>query len=323
MGEVTQIIGIDVSKDKFDVFNEKEGHSVFDNSVTGFKAFLKKYGKTIHCVMEATGCYYQQLATYLYTHGAKVTVINPVVGKRFIQMNLQHNKTDKVDAMMLYKLGTRHPLSDWRPEPEELQDCRLINNTLTLYFKHQTALKIKLHNLETRGRKSGALVASIKRQLERLKKEIQKLEKEVEELVKIVNQPLLTNLRTIPGIGPKAGVQIIAYSGGLQRFENHKQLSAFFGLDPTERSSGTSVRGRSKISKRGNPLMRKQLFLSSFMASQHNPQCKALYDRIVNKGKSKKLALIAVANKLLAQALAISKSGIPYDPDYKSTLNNN
>jgi transposase len=87
-----------------------------------------------------------------------------------------------------------------------------------------------------------------------------------------------------------------------------------------EYSSGASVSKKSRISKTGDARIRNHLFMCSFTACERNPQCKALYERIVAKGKSKKLALIAVCNKLLKQSLAIAKSGIPYDPQYKSKL---
>ena len=112
---------------------------------------------------------------------------------------------------------------------------------------------------------------------------------------------------------------LIAGTNGFKSFETHSQLSAYMGLAPTERTSGSSVRGRSRISKRGNPKVRSHLFLCSFTACMCNPQCKALYERLVAKGKSKKLALIAVCNKLLKQAFAIAKTGLVYDPYFKST----
>jgi|TARA_R110002110_G_scaffold50369_2_gene149087 transposase len=97
-------------------------------------------------------------------------------------------------------------------------------------------------------------------------------------------------------------------------------MSSFLGLAPNERSSGSSVRGRSRISKTGNLIVRNHLFLCSFTASVHNPQCNALCDRIVAKGKSKKLALITVCNKLIKQVHGISKLGLPYDKNYVSKL---
>ena len=131
----------------------------------------------------------------------------------------------------------------------------------------------------------------------------------MERLIKEYNQQMYSNIRSIPGVGKKTALLLIASTNGFKSFENQRQLSAFFGLAPTERTSGTSIRGRSRINKAGNPKIRNYLFLCSFTASQCNPQCRALYDRLVAKGKSKKLALIAVANKLLKQALAIAKSG--------------
>ena len=84
--------------------------------------------------------------------------------------------------------------------------------------------------------------------------------------------------------------------------------------------SGSSVRGRARISKVGNKKLRNLLFLCSFTACKHNKGCSEIYDRIVNKGKSKKLALIAVSNKLLKQCFAIAKSGHPYDPTFVSVF---
>ena len=89
---------------------------------------------------------------------------------------------------------------------------------------------------------------------------------------------------------------------------------------PIIRQSGTSVKGKARISKIGNQKLRNLLFLCSFNACKYNKACKAIYDRLVAKGKSKKLALLAVCNKLLKQVFAIAKSMIPYDQNYRSTL---
>ncbi|WP_298549305.1 transposase, partial [uncultured Aquimarina sp.] len=107
---------------------------------------------------------------------------------------------------------------------------------------------------------------------------------------------------------------------GFSKFETSAQLCSYVGITPMIRESGSSVRGRSRISKVGNRKLRNLLFLCSFNACKHNRACNAVYERIVNKGKSKKLALIAVANKLLKQCFAIAKSGRPYDETYVSIL---
>ena len=210
-------------------------------------------------------------------------------------------------------------MSRWHPSPEYLDECKDLHTTITLYLKQSTALKNKLISLQDKGVK-GKLITSIKRQIRQVQSEIRLLEQEIESRVKKHNQELLTNQESIPGIGKKTAIMLIVCTNGFCSFENARQVSAFFGLSPVETSSGTSVRGRSRISKKGNPVMRNYLFMCSFTACQKNPQCKALYERIVAKGKSKKLALIAVTNKLLKQAFSIAKSGVSYNPNYKSTL---
>ena len=168
---------------------------------------------------------------------------------------------------------------------------------------------------------SGKLVFSLRRQVRNLDKELSHLEELLESLIRSNAGEAYTNLLSIPGIGKKTALLLILSTNAFASFDNPKQLIAYFGLAPVERSSGSSIRGRVRISKSGDAMVRNHLFLCSFTASVHNPACKRLYDRIVAKGKSKKLALIAVCNKLLKQSFGIVTSGIPYDPNYRGVLN--
>ncbi|WP_255569744.1 transposase [Cellulophaga sp. HaHa_2_95] len=104
------------------------------------------------------------------------------------------------------------------------------------------------------------------------------------------------------------------------KFTTASQLCSYVCITPTIRESGSSVRGRARISKVGNKKFRKLLFLCSFNACKHNKFCRAVYERIVNQEQQKKLALIAVANKLGKQSYAIATSGRPYDERYFSVL---
>lgn len=322
MNKVKHYVGIDISKDTFDVFDLEKGHRKYANDTQGFKMFQKSLGALSCCVMEATGCYHQRLAIYLFDNKISVAVLNPLVIKRYTQMKLHHTKTDKSDAQMICNYAQEQSVSLWQPEPAYINECNMLQSAVGLYFKQSTAIKNKLHSLTSRGVKTGILVRSLKRQLKQLNKEIELLERVMEELIKENNQSMYSNIRSIPGVGKKTALLLIASTNGFKSFENHRQLSAFFGLAPTERTSGTSIKGRSRISKAGNPKIRNYLFLCSFTACKSNPQCSALYNRLVAKGKSKKLALIAVTNKLLKQAFAIAKSGINYDPNYRSALIN-
>ena len=320
MNKSTLFIGIDISKDVFDVYDPTQGHRQFTNNVKGFRSFLGVLDKDHWCVMEATGCYHQQLALFLFDKSIRVTVMNPLVIKRFIQMKLNQVKTDKSDAKMICQYGQEQDMDLWHPSPQYVDKCKQLQGITQLYYKQSTAIKNKLHALQTRGFNSGKMIRSLKRQLKSIQKEIKLLETEMELLIKANQQDLYIKLNTIPGIGKKTAILLIVTTNGFKDFESSKQISSYLGLAPNERSSGSSIRGKTRISKTGNPIIRNHLFLCSFTASVHNPQCRALYERIVAKGKSKKLALIAVCNKLIKQAYGISKSGLPYDKNYLSKL---
>ncbi|MDR6300628.1 transposase [Mesonia maritima] len=140
-------------------------------------------------------------------------------------------------------------------------------------------------------------------------------------MVKQDQQHQLTLLKGIPGLGTKTALFLIIITDGFQKFETAGQLCSYVGITPTTRQSGSSVRGRRRISKVGSKKLRNLLFLCAFLACKHIKACREVYERIVAKRKSKKLALIAVANKLLKQAFAIVKSGLPYLEEYVSKLN--
>jgi len=149
-----------------------------------------------------------------------------------------------------------------------------------------------------------------------LSNEIADLEQKLESVIKEYEPDLLTRLCSIPGVGKRTAIYLIVLTQGFEKFESSRQLISNFGLNPIIRESGSSVRGRSRISKTGDNQVRKLLFMCAFTACEHNKACREIYQRLTAKGKSKKLALIAVANKLLKQSLAIAKSGLYYDEKY-------
>ena len=310
-------IGIDISKKTFDVFCIEFGHQHFPNNNEGFRTFEKLLSGQDHCVMEATGCYHLQLANYLYERGFRVSVENPLVIKRFIQMKQQKVKTDKHDARMIALYGEEQSPRSWEPEPVFIEQGKLITTLIQMYVKQQTQLKNKLDNLRSGGVEKGVMVRSLVLQLKRIKVEIKKLEMGLEDLLKKHSPDVLTNIRSIPGIGKKTAMLMMVTTNNFRDFDSAKQVTSYVGLAPTERTSGSSIRGRSYISKKGDPMLRHHLFMCSFTACQNNPQCRALYERIVAKGKSKKLALIAVCNKLIKQSFGVVKNDLVYDENYR------
>ncbi len=320
MNKNSTILGIDISKDRFDAYGEEMGHKSFENTREGFRSFLKLLSQDHWVVMEATGSYHHRLALFLHEKGMAVSVVNPLIIKRFIQMKLNRVKTDKSDARMICHYGTEADLEPWKPDPAYMQECKQLQSVIGVYTKQQTALKNKLHSLISSGRTSGSMVRSIKRQLKALKREISALQDQMEALVQEHEKDVYARIQSIPGMGKKTAMLLIVATNGFRDFESSKQIASYLGLAPHERSSGSSIRGRARIGKNGHPTVRNHLFLCSFTACMYNPQCKALYDRIVGKGKSKKLALIAVSNKLIKQAYGIAKSGLYYDANYQGSL---
>ena len=286
----------------------------------GFKGLLKFLQKDSLVVMEATGYYHYRLAQYLYEKGITVSVVNPLSVKRFIQMKLSKVKTDKSDAKAIceYAQATKAPLYTARNAVQA--ECLQLLSLQDLYLKQRTAVKNKIHGEKALGTPSKTVTRSLNRTLKQLEKELAQIEAKLESLVRDNQEEQLEQLTSIPGMGKKTAMLLIVLTDGFTNFESARQLCCFTGLTPTIRQSGTSVRGRSRISKVGNRKLRNLLFMCSFTACKTNKACREIYERIVAKGKSKKLALIAVCNKLLKQAFAIAKSGTFYQENYISKL---
>ena len=320
MNKDIKYFGIDISHLVFDVTDSDGNYYQFKNNVTGFKKFAKHLSFMSHCVMEATGYYHYQLAYYLQENNIKVSVENPLAVKRFIQMKLSKIKTDKSDSKLICEYAKQVDLKLWQGNSKHQIECLQMTRLLSVYTKQSTMLKNKIHGEKVLGDPSKAVVSSLNRSLKQVRKEIENLEAKLLILVKQVHQDVLTRLKTIPGIGNKTAIMLVVLTDGFDRFKSGSELCSYAGLTPIIRQSGSSVKGRPRISKIGNQKLRNLLFMCSFNACKYNKACREIYERIVAKGKSKKLALIAVCNKLLKQAFAIAKSGLIYDDTYRSTL---
>jgi len=311
--------GIDISKDVFDVVKNGEKHNQFTNDLAGFKQFINFLDANSHCVMEATGVYHHALAMYLYQNKIDVSVVNPLVIKRFMQMHLRTIKTDKADAKQISLYAMQNKLTLWKPSESYISDSKDLFELASLYIKQRTMLKNRLHSFGCK-RTQRVIITELNKAIRHLNKSIKKLEDQLEIIIKRYHQKMYTNLKSIPGLGPKTVLYMILITEGFEKFESSRKLSCYAGLSPTQRMSGSSIRGKSRISKQGNSKLRNLLFMCSFNACKYNKSCKALYDRLVAKGKSKKLALIAVENKLIKQAFSIAKSGLKYDENYRELI---
>lgn len=289
------------------------GHDRYKNDERGFNKFLKELPEGSLVVMEATGYYQYRVVQFLYKNGVIVSVVNPLSVKRFIQMKLAKVKTDKSDAKAIREYALINEVLIYNALTDTQSECLQLFRLLDTYLKQRTATKNNIHGAAVLGISSKFVYPSLIRNKKQLNKEVSAIELKILSLVKEDQQEQLTLLMSIPGIGQKTALFFIVATDGFSKFETASQLCNYVSITPTIRESGSSVRGRARISKVGNRKLRNLLFLCSFNACKHNKACKEVYERIGNNGKSKKLALIAVANKLLKQSFANAKSGKPYD----------
>lgn len=271
MNKFKHYYGIDISKDFFDVVDEKGHHSKFVNNPEGFGKFRSTIGELGCCIMEATGVYHVQLADYLYGKGISVSVVNPLIIKRYIQMNMRRIKTDKADAAMICKYGQQVDLQMYRPSPVYIKESRIITENIDVLIKSRTMLKNRLHAMKHKSNKHRKiLIAPLEGSIKDLNKQIERLEAELYKLVKAHEGDMLTRLQSVPGIGKSTAMFMIVLSEGFKKFESARQFTCYIGLSPVERQSGSSLHRRGGISKQGNGKLRNLLFMCSFNACKSN-----------------------------------------------------
>lgn len=314
------ITGIDCSKDFLDVALI-EGEKViftgkFSNQTVGFEKLLKHLKGIELVVMEATGPYYLPLALFLKENQIPVSVVNPLVIKRFCQMKLSRAKTDKKDAILIAQYGQMERPTLWEAPDDLTFEIQQIETYLEGLKKRRTIVYNQLHSFTHTGKLSKALEKDLKREIEEYDSKISDKEREIQQLLENEYGKTLEHLKTIPGIGKRSATLLIVTTNCFKNFKSYKQVISYFGLAPRIFESGKSVRGKARICKMGMSQVRKTLYMAAKSAIKCNKACKELYDRLRAKGKAYRVALIAVVNKLIKQAYAIVSNGSPYRSDF-------
>ena len=314
--------GIDVSHTKLDVCYQNNLGELFHlqvgNNNQGFARILEHTGVDYHFVMEATGVYYIRLAFYLHNRGCCLSVVNAMAIKRYIQMHLERNKTDKKDAAWICRYAIEQKPVYWQMPDSAYFESKQLYNTIREYTEQVKRFHNQLHSLGLLPVPSKDTIKSIEKVIASLKKEIKLLEQKLQLLLEQWQPEQLKNVSSIKGIGKRAAAMLIVFTQGFKHTENHRQLISFAGLAPTQYSSGSSIQGKPRIYKRGGKNLRDVLYMCSMNAMKTNAACKALYDRLRANGKTGKQALVAVMNKLLKQVFAVVKNNSMYQPNYCS-----
>jgi transposase len=313
--------GIDIGQEWIDAAwyeQEKLQHAKLPNTVAGFRQLVKQCGADTHYVMESTGPYYVALALHLHHQGIKVSVMNALVIKRFIQMQLEKNKSDKKDAAWICRYGMSQEPELWQAPQEHIIRAKQMQTAIMQLTKQRTAIINASKSLAQMPIVSKESKRTYQRMLEKLNKEIGSLEEALEALLKEHEGKKMKALQSIPSIGKRTAAMMVIVTDGFRKVDNYRQLASWTGLSPKEYSSGKSIRGKVHISKMGGKELRNMLYMCSLTAIRRNKACKELYDRLKGKGKNGKVALAAVSNKLIKQCVAIAKSELPYDEKYLS-----
>lgn len=300
--------GVDVSKEFFDVYTDELGGRQFSNDSTGFTLFKKWIGSSVHVVMEASGPYYLRLAHDLHQSGIAVSVINPLVIRRFCQMNLQRAKTDRKDAMSIAKFAQLTNPLKWSPASEHLQQLLQMQSVMEQLSKQLISTQNALESLKQHPGIARNALFALQQVARAQQDQITQLEKQIMELTKQHYENEFNTLTSIPGIGKKTAMLLILSTDGFTRFDNIKQLVAYTGIAPRVFQSGKTVNKKPKLSKLGMADLRRSLFMCALQAIKCNEACKNLYERLRQKGKAAKIALMAVSHKLLRQAFALVKN---------------
>ena len=304
---IMDYIGIDVSKEHFDAYHVELGSRQFNNNQKGFVAFKKWLGVlSAHCVMEASGPYYLSLSTWLFESSILVSVVNPLVIRRFCQMNLQRTKTDKKDAEAIAHFGSLTNPPAWKPAIDDIQQIRQLISVLEQLSKQLTSTRNAQGALRCHPNINEEALTALK-QVEKIQgQQIKTIEGKINCIMQEHFTDQVSLLKSIPGIGAKTAVMLIVITEGFTKFKHYKQLVAYVGLSPRIFQSGKTVNRKPHITKMGMSEIRRLLFMCSFRAIELNAGCKLLYERLRKAGKAAKVALVAVANKLLRQAFAVA-----------------
>jgi len=313
------ILGVDIAKKKFDVallVNGKLKHKVFSNNQGGFEGlelWLKKHGANhVHVCLEASSTYGDELAAYMHDAGHAVSIVNPARIKGFAQSELVRIKNDKVDAGVIARFcHAMHP-EPWTPAPPEIRQLQSLVRRVDALINMRTQ---ELHRL---GTAQDTVEQSIQEHITYLDKQIAALKQQVAALIK--NDPDLTAkkdlLKSIPGIGETTIAAILAELHMFERYDSVGKVVAFIGLAPRQFISGSSIKGKPRLSKVGHARLRKALYMPALVSIQCNPIIQIFYHRMKENGKNGKVIVCAIMRKLIHLIFGILKSGRPFDPNY-------
>jgi transposase len=313
-------IGIDVSKLTLDVYlHNQSQHNVFSNDIDGFKLMLdwlkqlKVSVKSMAICFEHTGIYSEDLSVFLSEKKICFYMESSLNIKYSI--GLQRGKNDKIDSKRIANFIALHA--------EHLSPTVLSKSAVTQLRKllsmrsHLEKEKISIKNRLKNSSKSGALDIVFQIESDLLKTFNDKLKLVEEEIKSLIKSD--DNLRqidelvqSIKGVGPVSSWYLIATTNGFEYFDNARQYACYSGIAPFEKSSGTSIKGKTQTDRRSNRKINGVLTMAARSAVLNNIEMREYMERKIQEGKHYNCALNAVKNKLVSRVFAVVKRKTPY-----------
>jgi transposase len=313
------ILGVDIAKRKFDVallINGKLKHKVFTNNQEGFAMLMSWLHRQkvahVHVCLEASSTYGDELATSMHDAGHTVSIINPARIKGFARSELLRTKNDKVDSGLIARFCLAMHPEPWTPVPPGMRRLQ------SLVRRIDTLISMRTQEMNRIDVSHESIRSSLSDHIAYLDKEMKSLKEQIAAHIK--DDPELKTkrdlLKSIPGIGEATIAAILAELPMFERCDRVEKVVAFIGLAPREFISGSSIKGKPRLSKIGNARLRKALFMPALVSIQCNPIIQTFYHRLKGKGKNGKVVVCAIMRKLVHLIFGILKSGKPFDPNY-------
>ena len=330
MKELKSCVGIDVSKDSFEVCIKqlKDERAVikatrsFQNDYPGFEKLLSwtlsKVSNPIF-VMETTGVYHEDLTHFLYESDQKVSVVLANKMKHFAKSLNMKTKTDKADAQMIAQYGLERPLDWWKPMMPQMKSLRDLSRERLSLKKDVVRCKCQIHGLKHAHSTLSVVLQVKEQQISFLESNIQIIENEI---IRLTNEDKefsrrVKNIETIKGLRLLTIVTVLCETNGFAQFNNIRQVVSYAGLDIAERQSGL-FKGKTRISKKGNARIRECLYMPALSATSYNEPIKALYQRVVERNPTiKRKGVVAGMRKLLILIFVLWKKNEAYNAQYQ------
>lgn len=320
-------LGIDISKLTFHAALQLESKptnkpkvKVFPNTSEGWEQLqtwlLQRDAGTVHACLEATSTYGEGVAEFLIEQGHTVSIVNPARIKGFAISELSRSKSDKADAQLIVRFCMALRPIAWTPPVPEVKHLQALLRRLEALQQMKLQEQNRLETIAI------ALRSSVEAHIEYLESSMQQIQEQMKD--HFDQHPKLKQQRdlltSIPGIAEQTAAMLLAEIVDWSLFDSARQLAAYVGVTPRERTSGTSVRGKPCFSRVGNARLRKALFLPAMSARRWNPLIREFCERLLAKGKPKRQVIGAAMRKLLHLAYGVLKSGCPFDPNFLTPI---